>query len=254
MTFSEQIVYALIKPEKYKDLLALKKGRFWLFAVVMAFVIGLVTYLVPSCALIAGFGGFENLFLRGLGPIEYTDGQLESENGFEMNINGTRILIDTEASVVADEKLDNDGVYMAFGSEFMRLCVVQGDQVVDASRIDYKYILPDGLNNKMLAEYSDTMYIYVALSFVMNSLFSLIKYCLLALLLAVMSKSVSMLLKLELPFKERFKLGFYAESLGMILTNFNMALNFLPGTIVSLVAVFITLNRQSKVLFLMKKE
>ena len=69
MNFSEQIVYAMFKPSKYKEMIKLKTSRFVGFTIVLMLVLGIVTFAVPAGAYIMGFGGFEKLFTNKMSNI-----------------------------------------------------------------------------------------------------------------------------------------------------------------------------------------
>ena len=95
MSFSEQIVYAMFKPSKYKEMLELKKSRFVVFVIVLMLALGIVRVAVPTAAVITGFGGFENLFINKISPMEYKDDKLSIEEKFEMSVGTYKVIIDT---------------------------------------------------------------------------------------------------------------------------------------------------------------
>lgn len=242
MNFSEQIVYAMFKPSKYKEIINLATKRFVSFTIVFMLVLGLVTFIVPAGAYIAGFGGFENLFKNKVSSIQYNDGVLSIEKPFEISIEGMNILIDSETATVPDEKLDRDGTYFAVGSQNMRVSVVYDREIMDYQTVSLSSILPEGFNNEMLIDFIPGIYMYLVIMFIITCVGFFIKYGFIALVFSILINSMNKRLELGLRYGQVFAICFYGQTLGMILVNFNAALNFLPAIIVSLVATFISIN------------
>lgn len=242
MTFSEQIVYAMFKPSKYKEMLELKKRRFVLFTFVMMIVLGIVTFVVPTGAYIAGFGGFTKLFSEKMAPLKYQNETLTIEKPFELALNGTHILIDTEADTVDDSKLNKNGVYISLGSKKVKLSIVLDKEATTYQTMELDYLLPDGLDNDMLVSFIPGIYAYFVLTFIMTGVGFFLKYALFAVILAMLVSSFAKRLELALTFGELFMICFYGQTFGMILVNFNAAIGLLPEILVSLVAVFVSVR------------
>lgn len=253
MTFSEQIIYAMFKPSKYKELLELKKSRAVGFIIVMMLVLGIVTFVVPTGAYIAGFGGFTNLFENKLGSIKYNDDKLVLDKPFEVVFGSTHVLIDTEDEMVSDDKLVKNGVYFAIGSKKLRLAFVTDRHPTDYNVIMLGSILPNGLDSKMLVDFIPGIYLYLVITFLFTCAGFFIKYGFLALICSIWINSVNHRLELGLSFGDVFLICFYGQTFSMVLVNFNAALGLLPGMLVSIVSMFIAINIISAATIYMNK-
>lgn len=242
MTFSEQIVYGLIKPSKYKEILNLRARRGVLYIVVLMLVLGIVSFAIPTAALITGFGGFENLFTKNISSLEYSDGELSIEKPFKMSFDYNNILIDTSVENITDNMLEKDGIYYAFGSKTLRMSYVYDSQIIDYQIFNLEYLLPEGLNNAMLCDYIPGIYAYLVIAFLIICLGFFIKYAAISLIFSIMVNSMNKRLEMGLSFGKVFLLCFYGQSFSMILSNFNSALGLFPSVIVSTVGIFVSVN------------
>ncbi len=253
MTFSEQIVYAMFKPSKYKEMLEQKKGRFALFAVVLMLALGIVRVAVPTAALITGFGGFDNLFMKKMAPMEFKDGRLSIEKKFEMSLGIYKIVIDTEEDRVPDERLNRTSGYLAFGGEYLTVAVNSGNKITRYQEIKLDNLLTEGFNNDSLRQMIPFIYTYIVVSFIISCIGYFLKYALLALIFGIFVNSINNNLGLGLSKKDVFKLCFYGQTLGIIISNFNTAIGFLPSGIVSGICLVISINMISAGAFGMNK-
>jgi hypothetical protein len=254
-TFSEQIVYAMFRPSKYVNLLDLKNGRFVRFIIVMMVVLSIVTFVIPTGAVITGFGGFENLFTRVIPALSVEDGKLQIEEPFSMTFDQYNVLIDTDDASPADEKLSKAGAYIAIGSQVIRFAFSTGTEVHDYSTLSLSGLLSDTFTNQTLTELIPSIYTGMFITFVLMCFGFFIKYAFFALLLALIASFANKKLELGISFGNLFKLGFYSESLAMVLTNFNDALGYpLPYIIVNFIAIFISLQFVTNAMYSMAKK
>jgi hypothetical protein len=248
--FSEQVVYALFRPSKYAGLLNLKSGRFVGFVVMMMLILSIVTFVIPTGAVITGFGGFERLFSSVIPAMSVEDGKLKIEEPFSMSFNQYNVLIDTDDAAAADEKLTKAGAYIAVGSQIVRFAVSTGSEVYNYSTVSFEGMLSDGFSNQSLIDMIPSIYIAMFITFVVMCIGFFIKYAVIALLLAFIASFVNRKLELGMNFGSLFKIGFYSESFAMILTNFNDALGSpIPYIITSFIAIFVTLQFVSNAMF-----
>ena len=240
MTFSEQIVYAMFKPAKYKEMLSLKKSRAVLFVITMMLVLGIVNFVIPVGAFITSLGGFGDLFENKIGNITYQDGTLNDDRKYDISYDGIHFLIDTEDELVADEKLKKDGVYIALGSKAVKLSAVSGDSYVTYKTIYYSGFLPDGFSNQSLINNIPFIYGYLFFVFIFSCVGYFIKYAAFAVLLGIMLDPTAQRLGINLGRGQMFMLCFYGETLGIIISNFNAALGLLPSLVGSFIGIFVT--------------
>ncbi len=242
MTFSEQIVYAMFKPSRYKELIKLKKGRFVTFVIVIMLVLGIVTFVIPAGALITGFGGFEKLFHEQLSTLTYSDGELHLDTPFRMDINGLTLIVNTDNAKVEDDQLKRNGVYIAMGSKVARMVVTIDGQVMEYQSADITGLFTEGFNCNSLVQMIPDIYMYIFCCFLVQCIGFFIKYGVIALLYSLFINSVNKNMSLNLTFGEVFQICFYGQTLGIILSNFNAALGLLPTTIVSIICIFISIH------------
>ncbi len=243
MTFSEQIMYGLCKPTKYKELVQLKKSRFVLYVVVLMLVMGIVRFVVPTAAMIAGFGGFESLFTEKMGTMEYNEESLTIDKPFKMNCNGINILINTEQDIVPDEELTNKNtVYMAVGSKTIRMAIPTVEGWIDYMTVDLKDVISPGFNNESLMSIVPSLYLGLFFSFIATCIGYFLKYGLFALVLSICVHSMNKHLETGFTYGQILMICFYGESLGMIISNFNIAMGLLPSMLVSMITVFMSVQ------------
>jgi hypothetical protein len=253
--FAEQIVYAMFRPSKYSGLLGLKTGRFAGFVVVMMLVLAIVTFVIPTGAVITGFGGFEKLFTTIIPELSVEDGKLKIAEPFSMSFDQYNVLIDTDEETPSDEELKKTGAYIAIGSQVIRFAVSTGGEVYDYSTISLSGLLNEGFNNQSLTRMIPSIYIGMFITFVLMCIGFFIKYAFIALLLAFIASFVNKKLELGMSFGSLFRIGFYSESLAMILINFNDALGSpIPYVIVSFIGIFVTLQFVSNAMYNIAKE
>jgi hypothetical protein len=242
-SFSEQIVYAMFRPSKYAGLLTLKKSRFAGFVAVMVLVLSIVTFAIPTGAVITGFGGFERLFTSVIPAMSVEDGELRIEEPFTMSFNQYNVLIDTDEAAPSDEKLDKVGGYIAVGSQVIRFAVSTGTEVYDYSTVSLSGLLKAGFNNQSLTAMIPSIYIAMFITFLVMCIGFFIKYALIAVVLALLAGLINKRFDLGLGFGELFRLGFYSQSFAMILMNFNDALDSpIPYIVASFISIFVTLQ------------
>ncbi len=254
MTFSEQIWYGLFKPSKYKELIELRARRSVLYVAVICLVLGLVTFVVPIAAIIVGFGGMEKLFTETMAPVSYDGESLTIERPFKMDADNTIFIIDSTYYTVPDEELKMDATYIAVGSKNMRVATVLGGEVWMDSVVPLEQVLAPGFTNESLVEIIPAIYVSLVLCYLLNSLMFFLKYGLYALILSIALNSMSKQLELGLSYGKVFMICFYGMSLGMLLTNFNIAMNLISPMLVSMVTIFVSIHFMTTAMVLMRKD
>ncbi|MGN0389280.1 MAG: DUF1189 family protein [Wujia sp.] len=254
MRLSEQIVYGMFKPSKYKEMLTLPTRKFVTYVIIMMLVLGIVGFDVPAASIISGFGGFEKLFSQSLGQVSYKDGTLSVSNDFNMHINYANFIVDTTQETVQNQSLKKEGMFFAVGSKTIRVSAVIGSKVTDYGIYYLSDYLPEGFNNDSLLALIPSIYagFFLTLIGVMCSYF--LKYGLISLLLSVLVNSMNKQFELNLRFGQVFALCFYAQSFGMLLSNFNLAVSLLPSMLVSMIGIFVTIHMLTTSVVLMKQE
>ena len=241
MTFAEQIVYAMFKPSKYKEMVELKKGRFVAFVIALMLAVGIVREVIPTAAFITGFGGFESLFTEKMSDMIFRDGELSIEEPFNMTISTLRIIIDTDDAKVANSKLSKTGAYIAIGSKYFS-AVVNNEGDIRYRDTLLTALLPEGFSNKTLKNMIPMIYAYLVLSSIFYCVGCFIKYAILALVFSLFLGGVNKTAGLGLSSGRIFEICFYGQTLGIIISNFTAALGILPDMIVSFICVLISIG------------
>lgn len=254
MTFSEQIWYGLFKPSKYKELIELRARRSVLYVAVIVLVLGLVTFVVPVAAVIAGFGGMNKLFTETMAPVSYDGESLSIERPFRMDAGDTIFIIDSSSYTVPDQELKMDATYFAVGSKNMRIATVLGGEVWMNSVVPLEQVISPGFTNESLVGIIPAIYVSLFLCYLINSLLFFLKYGLYALILSIALNSMSKQFELGLSYGKVFMICFYGMSLGMLLTNFNIAMNLISPMLVSMVTMFVSIHFMTTAIVLMRKD
>ena len=111
----------------------------------------------------------------------------------------------------------------------------------------------NGFNNDTLKRMIPFIYTYMVISLLVSCAGYFLKYALLALVFGIFVNAINNNLGLGLSKKDVFKLCFYGQTLGIIISNFNAALGFLPVGIVSGICIVISINMISSGAFSMNK-
>lgn len=254
MTFSEQIVYALFRPAKYKEMLKLPRRRFVAYVIVMMLVLGIVGFVIPTASIISGFGGFEKLFSSSIGEVRYENGALSVSHDFDMHINYANFLVDTTKETIPNSSLKKQGMFVAVGSKTVRISAVVGSKVTDYGVYHLSDYLMDGFNNQNLLNMIPTIYASLAFAFIGTMLSYFIKYAIVALLFSLLVNGMNRQFQLNLTFGQVFSLCFYGQSFAMLFSNFNEAISLLPSLLVSVIGIFVTVHMITMSVALMKNE
>ncbi len=253
MTLSEQIVYGMAKPKKYKELIELPAGRSAGYVAVMMLILCLVGYIVPVASSIAGFGGFTKLFRENMPRLEYKSDTLTSTGPFMLSIKGVHIIINTEEEEVNESRMRAEGAYIAIGAKKLTLNISYGGKVDSYGKMSLNTLLPDGFTNEDLVNAVPYIYAYLVLGLIITLLSYFIKYAFFAIILSLILRALVRQLDLNMSFGQLFMISFYGQSLSFIITNFNAALGLIPGFIVSAVGIFITVHMITSAVASLKK-
>lgn len=252
MTFSEQIIFAAFKTGKYADMLKLPKKRFTKFVIILMLVLGIVTFAIPTGAIIVGFGGFENLFMKVMPDITVENGELKIEKPFNLSFNNCNILIDTSEPTPTDEMLTKDGAYIAIGSQNARFAVVADGTVMDYRIFDLRGLFPEGFDNQQLTALITPIYISLFFSFLSGCVGFFLKHSFYAAMLMIVFAAKKKRENVNISNGDMFRLCFYGQTFAMIFGNFNAALGYLiPYSIATFVTLLVTFNMVAGALYKM---
>ncbi len=254
MTFSEQIWYGLFKPSKYKEVIELRAGRSVLYILTILLVLGFVTFVVPTAAIITGFGGMNKLFTETMAPVTYDGEVLNIEKPFKLFAGSTRFVINSDYETVPDEELESDGAYIALGSKNIRVATVLAGQMWSDSIIPLDQVLAKGFNNQSLVGLIPAIYMSLFVCFLLNCLLYFAKYGFCALVLTLLYNSMNKQFQLGLSFGKVYMVCFYGLSLGALLTNFNLAMGLFNPNIVSIITVIVSINMMTTAMMSMRKD
>lgn len=242
MNLTEQIIVALAKPKRYKDLLKLSKKRFVYFIILLTMLMSVITFVIPAVATIVGFGGFKNLFETNLKTIEYKDGKVSLDNVFKMKINGTTIIVDTSAKEVPFKQMRNTGTYVAVSSDNVSVYSSVSGNVMKVVSYKLTDLFPIDMNKETLIMLIPAIYMYLVLSFLMKTIFYFMEYALYGLFLAVVLNLMKKNHSYNMKFGSIFVICFYAQTLMMLVDSINSSVGLAPSFIISFVGLFYTVR------------
>ena len=239
----EQILYAITKARKLLDLCELSNKRFIGYVVFLSFLISLVTVVVPTTATIASFYGFKTLFGETLPRFELVDGEIrtEQEKDVKLYIAGMNVVFNTSQDVCPKEELTASGIYMTFGKKNVQMFIATGSEQIDFYNIEASLLFPDGLNNDMLVQMVPYLYVCFIITYFFMIIGLVVKYLALAIIYSVFANAMIQKNAYPLSYGNAFKMAYYAQTLGVLISNVNVALGyFIPSFIATFVGVLIT--------------
>lgn len=237
----EQIQIAISNPTKYKELVELPSRRFILYVFITILFITTITTIIPTMVGLANIRGLKNFFENKLPQFSYDGKSLESEDILDMNLAGFRIYMDTSKEAVDKDIVSkSDLMVITLGSNQSNIYLNSVDEVTSYMSFNYDKVLKKGFNNETLSKYTGLIYVYIIVTIIFTLIFSLIKYLILALILAIIVDTVNRRNKLGFKFGQLFMMGFYAQTIGILIVNINIAIGgFIPSLIMSCIGLFV---------------
>ena len=238
-------VMSTLKINKLVETCVSGANRFVAYVIFIALLSSMISFAVPSASRITTFGGFTNLFSNVLPNIEVKDGALYADKKFEMKLSNSTILIDTNKNEFTKDDFEKNGVYIAFGKRKFKMVSYAGSK--DNSMYNELYsfdigaYLWDGFTNKDLINMVPAFYILLIISVIGVAAFNVLKYLFVAGIFTVLFRTATSLIKIPMTLKDTFHLCFYAQTISIILTSMNNAIDYiLYPAIVSIICLFIT--------------
>lgn len=236
---------SLIRAKELALVSVKSSSRFIGYVIFMSFLVSLMIFAVPTASKITSFGGFKNLFMNKVPSFEYTDGTLTADKAFEMKLSNVNIIMDTRVNEFVFGDFEREGIYIAIGAKNIKMVTITDIKDDSSYQEVYSYpnslVLMDGMNNMTLVKMRPFFYIMIFFIFMFSTALAAGKYLLAALFYAFIFKSLTSVSKLPMTFLDSFHMCFYAQTLGIILVNMNMALgNLVSPFIASAIGIVIT--------------
>ncbi len=239
----EQMRISIMSPKQLIGLSQLSVGRFVRYTLFITLLITVMLYVIPVAATLFHVGGLRNLFENKMSDFKVTDGTLEASKPFTISLGTCDIVVDTTDNIVSKDALGTRPLTFAIGKKKVQVIYTSNglQQVLLERKISDFF--PEGFDRDMLISGIPGFYIALILGGLFVMAFTAVKYLLAALLYMLIGWSVAKKSGLDLNKGNVFRLCFYAQTIGMILVNVNSATGgYLPGSIVSMVGIFITLH------------
>ncbi len=239
----EQLRLAIVQPKKLIGLSMLSVGRFIRYGIFLALLVTVMTYVVPTAATIASFGGFKKLFSERMPGFYVKNGELTAERTFSLSLGDYEILIDSEENAVSPDKYLGKMVTIAIGKKQIQVAVSQNgiSTVITNQKVsDY---LEDGFSRDTLIDAIPGFYIGLGIMGILSLLGVLVRYMVASLLYMILAWSFASQTSLDLNKGNVFRLCFYAQTIGILLVNLNTAMGrLLPSMLISIVGIFISIR------------
>jgi len=239
----EQMRISIMNPKQLIGLSFLKVSRFVRYIIFLSFLVVLMTNIVPMAATIAGFGGFNKLFKEKMPDFSVQDGVLTAKEKFSLALGDYEIIMDSSEDAVSPEKFIGKFITVAIGKR--RVQVVVSQNGFNEIALDYSVssYFADGFTRQDLISAIPGFYIGLGIIALVSMLWILGKYLLASLIYMLLTNVLVRQSGLDLTRGNVFRLCFYAQTIGILLVNLNQALGaFIPGFLVSIVGIFITLR------------
>ncbi len=246
MSFFEQLAASITKPSKYfalaKDSLRHKNT----YIIVTAIIMSIMTFVIPAAAVIAGFGGFNNLFSKSMPAMSFEDGVFKASKHFDMEISSVHFYVDTskEAVTMTDEMSEEYALYINFGSKKYSIIMSQGDEGnVTLASGNLTEILPEGFDNDMLVQTIPLIYAGLFFDFLVVAIGKAINYMIYSLILMIFVLPIIKKYDNILTVSECFYFCYFAVTFAMLVESINQALGYLiPSFIVLIIGFFFTVR------------
>ena len=239
----EQLRVAITKPKKLIGLSELSVGRFVRYTLLLGMLVTVMTYVIPVAATLIHVGGLRDLFENRMPDFSVQGGRLTIAEPFRIGLGSCDIVIDSTSGMVAEDALGSAELTFAIGAQKVQALVRTSGMhqvLVEGKISDY---FEDGFNRQTLVSAIPGFYITLILGGLFALIFTLVRYLLASLLYMIMAWAIARNTGLGLNKGNVFRLCFYAQTIGILLVNLNSATGgYLPGTIVSMVGIFITLT------------
>ena len=243
----QMIWQAIADPKSYRDFFDLSKKRFKRFMAIVLFLVTLMVVGLQIIVFIVNVGGFRNFFKNKMPPFEVKNGQIISEGNFDIKMGEFRILFDPSEDSISASKLKDGYTYITIGRSRVNI-LTQGanGRYFSTFSQSVSSFLPNGLNNSKLVSMTPMIYIGLILSFIVRMLLFFLKYWILSFIYGFYARGLNLATGNIHSDQEITRLCLVSQTLGIFLVNINKAIGTpLPGFIVSIVGIFLTLRRIS---------
>ena len=239
----EQFRVCLTTPKKLIGLSELSVGRFVRYSLLLGLLVTVMTYVIPVVATLIHVGGLHDLFENRMPDFSVQGGRLTIAEPFRIGLGSCDIVIDSTSGMVAEDSLGSAELTFAIGAQKVQALVKTSGmrQVLVEGKVSEYF--EDGFNRQTLIAAIPGFYIAIILGGVFSLIFTLVRYLLASLIYMILAWAIARNTGLGLNKGNVFRLCFYAQTIGILLVNLNSATGaYLPGTIVSMVGIFITLT------------
>lgn len=222
-------------------------SKFVNYVVFISLFVSLIVFGVPTASKIFSFGGFNKLFTSTMPSFQMgDDGKLKSDKRFEMNIENVTIIMDTSIDSFTFGDFESEGLYIAIGAgktKMIQLLDLDDDSSYsEIYNYPNKILFSKGFNNQSLANMIPLFYFIIFVAFCLIATYIAIKYILMAVIFAFVSRSLTNISKLPMTFTDSFRMCFYSQTISIILVNVNISVGYLVGPILaSIIGVIITI-------------
>ncbi|MBQ8858013.1 MAG: DUF1189 domain-containing protein [Lachnospiraceae bacterium] len=214
----KDIWYAITSPESYRDFMNYKKGKIFLYVLVLVVISGIISMGVPAARFMAA-GGFEAILEEGI-----PDFTASSENGFwieePVEIDEYNFLIKANSDIVYEDITDLNGQY---GSYEYVIMVDQEQIHVKTPGMQDITARFDEMNDfsfskEDLLSYTSVMYMAIFWAFIMMILLDYFYYFITAAVISWGAGVIASFMRLRLGNKKLLKMAVYAGTLSYILS------------------------------------
>lgn len=245
MNVLDVFVMSTLRIKKLVEVSINNSSRFISYAIFISILSAMMSFAVPLASRISTFGGFNNLFTNVMPSVKVADGALVADKKFEMHVSNATILIDTSKREFKQSDFEKSGVYIAFGKrKFKLLTYVSEEGSVSYNEIYSLYIskyFPNGFSNADLVSSIPFIYIFLVVAFCVVASIGALKFLAIAGIFSILFRGSTSILKVPMTLKDTFHLCFYAQTISIILTSANDAINyFVSPLMLSIICLFIT--------------
>lgn len=238
---------ALATTKDYDYILEMANKKKIGLVVFVTILVALMSYVIPTAASIAGFGGIRNLFLNKLPHFEIQNGELVCDTEFMVDAGESTYMVRAGSDEINCDELEDGNVYVYFMKSKFSFFIYNEGQVYETMSASYSEVFADGFNNEYVANLAPYLYISLGIVFIMLLFEIVLKYLFVGVIFVLYILPLNAVSSKQLLFGDMLTLAFLCQLFGICLTALNNAFGqFFPQVIVSAVGVVITCVRISK--------
>lgn len=215
MNVLDQMLFAMFKPRRYKELTKLKTMNIVLYVAILVVLLSVVKYAIPTGAYIASRGGITHILDTVVPDFSLENGKLDVKETVEKEFSGSIIVVDTSVESF-DEKSTEE-----YLKDYTQCMLISKTNMVVNSGIYSESKFSDlgnvNFDKDMLLQSVPMMYVYLFAAFIVCIVYTLFQFMVMGLLFSLFAMSFNAITDVRLSYGKILKLTLYSLTLPQII-------------------------------------